>query len=48
MSDRVEDRRLAALLRTFVPDGRLVDEGLLGREHGMYWRTGGWVDVLGA
>jgi len=23
----------------------LVDEGLLSREHGMYWRTGGRVDV---
>lgn len=97
-----EDRKLAALLRTFVPDGRLVrlpakrarrllvleylaqafepgrrfperevdvvlrafceggevdyvavrrylvDEGLLSRDHGMYWRSGGWVDVLGA
>jgi len=21
----------------------LVDHGLLGREHGEYWRTGGWV-----
>lgn len=24
----------------------LVDEGLLDREHGVYWRIGGWVDVL--
>jgi len=24
----------------------LVDEGLLSREGGLYWRTGGWVDVL--
>ncbi len=23
----------------------LVDEGFLGREHGMYWRTGGSVDA---
>lgn len=23
----------------------LVDEGLLSREHGVYWRTGGRVDV---
>jgi hypothetical protein len=98
----VDDRRLAALLRTFVPDGRLVrlpakrgrrrlvleylaqsfepgrrfperevdavlrawcaggevdhvtvrrflvDEGLLSREHSMYWRSGGWVDTFGA
>lgn len=98
----MDDRRREALLRTFVPDGRLlrlpakrgrrltvlehlvqsfepgrqfperevdavlrawcaggevdhvtvrrflVDEGLLGRDHGMYWRCGGWVDVFGA
>lgn len=25
----------------------LVDEGLLSRERGVYWRSGGWVDVLG-
>lgn len=25
----------------------LVDAGLLSRAHGEYWRTGGWVDVLG-
>ncbi len=24
----------------------LVDEGLLSRECGEYWRSGGWVDVL--
>lgn len=23
----------------------LVDEGFLGRDHGVYWRTGGSVDV---
>ena len=23
----------------------LVDEGLLTREAGLYWRSGGWVDV---
>lgn len=23
----------------------LVDEGLLSREGGQYWRSGGWVDV---
>lgn len=26
---------------------QLIDEGLLSRDHGEYWRTGGWVDVLG-
>lgn len=25
----------------------LVDEGLLTRDHGEYWRSGGWIDVLG-
>ncbi len=25
----------------------LVDEGLLSRADGQYWRSGGWVDVLG-
>ena len=25
----------------------LVDEGLVTREAGQYWRSGGWVDVLG-
>lgn len=37
----VSDPKVAAALRRY-----LVDEGLLGREHGVYWRTGGWVDVL--
>lgn len=101
MTDGMDDRRAAVVLRTFVPDGRLlrlparrarrrvvleylaqsfepglrfpegevnavlrawcatgevdhvtirrylVDEGLLSRENGMYWRSGGWIDVLG-
>ena len=25
----------------------LVDQGLLSRSQGHYWRSGGWVDVLG-
>ncbi len=25
----------------------LVDEGLLSRADGVYWRSGGWVDILG-
>jgi hypothetical protein len=29
------------------PERYLVDEGLLSRDHGMYRRSGGWVDVLG-
>jgi hypothetical protein len=24
----------------------LVEEGLLSREKGEYWRSGGWVDVI--
>lgn len=24
----------------------LVDEGFLSRDHGVYWRSGGWVDIL--
>jgi hypothetical protein len=54
---RFPEREVDAVLRAWCTGGEvdyvalrryLVDEGLLGREHGMYWRTGGWVDVLGA
>jgi hypothetical protein len=39
-----------AVLRTYHDDVAalrryLVDEGLLSREGGQYWRSGGWVDV---
>ncbi len=48
---RYPEREVNALLSAFHPDYAalrryLVDEGLLTREAGVYWRTGGWVDVL--
>lgn len=44
------EREVNALLRVFHPDYAalrryLVDEGFLGRERNIYWRTGGTVDV---
>jgi hypothetical protein len=44
------EREVNALLRAFHPDTAalrryLVDEGFLTREHNVYWRTGGSVDV---
>lgn len=44
------EREVNALLRAFHPDYAalrryLVDEGFLGRERNIYWRTGGTVDV---
>jgi hypothetical protein len=47
---RYPEREVNALLAVWHPDHAalrryLVDEGLLARESGMYWRTGGWVDV---
>ncbi|NUT32795.1 MAG: DUF2087 domain-containing protein [Hamadaea sp.] len=41
-----------AILRAFWDDyvtlrRYLVDAGLLGRDSGVYWRTGGWVPVDG-
>ena len=47
---RYPEREVNALLRAFHPDVAalrryLVDEGLLTREAGVYWRTGGYVDV---
>lgn len=48
---RYPEREVNALLSAFHADfaqlrRRLVDHGLLTRESGVYWRTGGWVDVL--
>jgi hypothetical protein len=44
--------RLEHLVGSFEPGRRFsereVDEGLLSRADGRYWRSGGWVDVLGA
>jgi hypothetical protein len=47
---RYPEREVNALLAVWHPDVAalrryLVDEGLLTRESGIYWRTGGYVDV---
>ena len=47
---RYPEREVNALLAVWHPDTAavrryLVDEGLLTREAGVYWRSGGWVDV---
>jgi len=47
---RYPEREVNALLGVWHPDVAalrryLVDEGLLSRESGLYWRTGGYVDV---
>ena len=47
---RYPEREVNALLAVWHPDTAalrryLVDEGLLSREAGVYWRSGGWVDV---
>jgi hypothetical protein len=44
------EREVNALLAVWHPDVAalrryLVDEGLLTRDAGVYWRSGGWVDV---
>ena len=48
---RYHESQVNAVLRTYHDDVAalrryLVDEELLSRENGQYWRTGGWVDVL--
>jgi hypothetical protein len=47
---RYPEREVNALLRAWHPDVAalrryLVDEGLLTREAGVYWRSGGYVEV---
>ncbi|SDC03182.1 hypothetical protein SAMN05660690_0267 [Geodermatophilus telluris] len=47
---RYPEREVNALLAVWHPDTAalrryLVDEGLLSRSAGLYWRSGGWVDV---
>jgi hypothetical protein len=47
---RYPEREVNALLAVWHPDVAalrryLVDEGLLSREAGVYWRTGGYVEV---
>lgn len=54
---RFPEREIDVVLRALCEGGEidhvsvrrhLVDEGLLSRADGMYWRSGGWVDVFGA
>jgi hypothetical protein len=47
---RYRERDLDALLRAWHDDHAtlrryLIDEGLMSRENGVYWRTGGYVDT---
>lgn len=53
---RIPEQEVDVVLRAWCADGAtdhvtlrryLVDEGLLSRDHGIYWRSGGWLDVLG-
>jgi hypothetical protein len=44
------EKAVDAILRAWYPDyaslrRHLVDEELLGREHGVYWRVGGYVQL---
>jgi hypothetical protein len=52
---RYSEKEVDGVLREWCAGGEadhvslrrcLVDEGLLSREGGTYWRSGGWVDVL--
>ena len=48
--ERYSESRVNLILGRWHPDTAacrryLVDEGFLGRDHGIYWRTGGTVDV---
>lgn len=49
---RYPERQVNAMLRAWYPEDHvslrryLVDEQLLARDAGEYWRTGGWVDVF--
>lgn len=48
---RYPEPAVNAILASFHADTAalrryLVDEGLLSRDNGVYWRSGGWVDVL--
>jgi hypothetical protein len=48
---RMREREVDAVLRAFYEHDwvslrrYLIDEGLMSRADGWYWRTGGWVDV---
>ena len=50
---RYAEREVDAILRSVHPDYAmlrryLVEAQQLSRDHGVYWRTGGWVDVIDA
>jgi hypothetical protein len=48
---RIPEREVDAVLRAFYEEDwvslrrYLIDAGLMERENGIYWRTGGYVDV---
>jgi hypothetical protein len=47
---RYPERAVDAILRAWYDDyvtirRYLIDEDLMARENGLYWRTGGYVDV---
>ena len=48
---RMPEREVDAVLRAFYEEDwvtlrrYLIDAGLMSREKGIYWRTGGYVDV---
>jgi len=48
---RMPEREVDAVLRAFYEEDwvslrrYLIDAGLMSREKGVYWRTGGYVDV---
>ncbi|HEY3007379.1 MAG TPA: DUF2087 domain-containing protein [Micromonosporaceae bacterium] len=48
---KIPEREVDAVLRSFFEHDwvslrrHLIDEGLMARENGWYWRTGGYVDV---
>ncbi|MFI7672406.1 DUF2087 domain-containing protein [Actinophytocola sp. NPDC049390] len=52
---RFPEKEVDVVLRAWCEGGEtdhvavrrhLVDEGFLTRENGVYWRSGGWVDVF--
>jgi hypothetical protein len=48
---KIPEREVDVVLRAFYPTDwvslrrYLVDEGLMARAEGQYWRTGGYIDV---
>jgi len=50
VGERYPEREVNAMLRAFHPDHAalrryLVEDGFLARDHNVYWRTGGTVDL---